>query len=298
MENHISDHSSQSLNRAFIVGIAINTIYVVVEVFAGIYYNSLSLISDAGHNLSDVAALGLAMLAFRLSKIKSNERFTYGYKKSTILVSLINSVILFVAIGGILWESIGRIMRPVNIDGVAVSVVAGIGIVVNTVSAFLFFRDKEHDLNVKGAYLHLLADAAVSFGVVVSGIFITLFSVYWIDVLMSFIIVIVIFYSTWQLFKESLYLTLDGVPHGVDLDFVSAEIMEINGVKSIHHIHVWALSTTQNAFTAHIVVDSSCNLSEQLNIKQKVRKFLEANNIQHATVELETSPTECAQIQC
>lgn len=279
---------NQDVNRAFIIGIIVNMAYVLVEAFAGIYYNSLSLISDAGHNLSDVAALGLAMLAFRLARMKANERFTYGYKKSTILVSLINSVILFVAIGGILWESINRVFNPVVVDGHAISIVAGVGIVVNTVSALLFFRNKEHDLNVKGAYLHLMADAAVSLGVVVSGLFIAFWGIYWLDLVMSLVIVAVIFYSTWNLFKESLSLTMDGVPNGINLSNISSLFLSVNGVKSVYHIHIWALSTTQNAITAQVVVDSTLDLEGQNLIRQKIKELLNKENIQHITLEVTT----------
>lgn len=289
-ENRIKVNS-ESLNRAFIIGIVMNLLYVVVEIAAGIYYNSLSLISDAGHNLSDVAALGLAMLAFRLAKMKANDRFTYGYKKSTILVSLVNSVILFVAIGGILWESINRVFNPVIVDGQAISIVAGVGIVVNTVSALLFFKNKDHDLNVKGAYLHLMADAAVSLGVVISGLFIVFWSIYWLDLVMSLVIVAVIFYSTWQLFKESLYLTIDGVPKEIELIKINDLVSNIDGVKSVHHVHIWALSTTQNALTMHVVIDSGSNLAKQSHIKQIIKDILNANNIQHITVEFEVDYT-------
>lgn len=285
--HHINDNTV-ALNRAFIIGIVINLVYVVVEVAAGIYYNSLSLISDAGHNLSDVAALGLAMLAFRLAKRKANEKFTYGYKKSTILVSLINSVILFVAIGGILWESINRVFNPVVVDGQAISIVAGVGIVVNTVSALLFFKNKEHDLNIKGAYLHLMADAAVSLGVVVSGVFIAFWSIYWLDLAMSLVIVAVIFYSTWNLFKESLSLTMDGVPSGINLSNISSLFLSVDGVKSVYHIHIWALSTTQNAITAQVVVDSILDLEGQNIIRQKIKELLNKENIQHITLEIST----------
>jgi len=276
------------LNRAFIIGIVINLLYVVVEVAAGIYYNSLSLISDAGHNLSDVAALGLAMLAFRLAKRKANDRFTYGYKKSTILVSLINSVILFVAIGGILWESIHRVLNPVVVDGQAISIVAGVGIVVNAVSALLFFRNKEHDLNVKGAYLHLMADAAVSLGVVVSGLFIFFWSIYWLDLVMSLVIVVVIFYSTWNLFKESLSLTMDGVPRGISPSKISLLLLDVSGVNAVQHIHIWALSTTQNAITAQVMVDSSLDLAGQHLIRKKLKEILNREGIQHVTLEVTT----------
>lgn len=288
----------QVLNRAFIIGIVINMLYVVVEVLAGAYYNSLSLISDAGHNLSDVAALGLAMLAFRLAKKKANDRFTYGYKKSTILVSLINSVILFVAIGGILWESIDRIFHPVLVDGKAISIVAGVGIVVNTVSALLFFKNKDHDLNVKGAYLHLMADAAVSLGVVISGVFIAFWNIYWLDLVMSLVIVAVIFYSTWQLFKESLYLTMDGVPKEIDPIKIIDLVSSIDGVMSVHHVHIWALSTSQNALTLHVVINSRFDLAKQLQIKQKIKDLLNNNNIQHITVEFEPDYSNGTSIRC
>ena len=155
-QNHPHTHHAINMNRAFIIGITINALYVIIELSAGFYYSSLSLISDAGHNLSDVAALALALLAFRLAKAKANDNFTYGYRKSTILVSLINSVVLFIAIGGIIWENFSRLHNPVVVQGLPISIVAGIGIVINAVSALLFFRDKESDLNVKGAYLHMM----------------------------------------------------------------------------------------------------------------------------------------------
>jgi len=291
--NHQHTTKITTLNRAFIIGIAINLLYVVIEFGAGIYYNSLSLISDAGHNLTDVASLALALLAFRLAKVKSNDKFTYGYRKSTILVSLINSVFLFVAIGGILWESFSRLHNPVAVDGLPISVVAAIGIIINAVSAFLFFKDKESDLNVKGAYLHLMADAAVSLGVVVSGALIYFFHLYWLDLAMSLVIVLVIFYSTWSLFKDSLSLTLDGVPKGIKLDEVVSEMMEVEGVLDVHHLHVWAMSTTQNAMTAHILISPESGLAEQNRIKNKIKNELGHVNIQHATLEFETEDENC-----
>ncbi len=295
MESHNHQHipNAANLNRAFVIGISINALYVVIELSAGFYYNSLSLISDAGHNLSDVAALALALLAFRLAKVKANDKFTYGYKKSTILVSLINSVVLFIAIGGIIWESFSRFHNPVEIQGIPISVVAGIGIIINTVSAFLFFKDKDNDLNVKGAYMHLMADAAVSLGVVVSGVLISLFHIYWLDMVMSLVIVLVIFYSTWNLFKDSLSLTLDGVPKGIKLDQVVSEIKGVEGVLDVHHLHVWAISTSQNAMTAHIIIHSNTGM-EQLNlIKKKIKHELEHANIHHATLEFETDLENC-----
>lgn len=279
--------------RAFIIGITINLLFVLIEFSAGLHYNSLSLISDAGHNLTDVASLALALLAFRLAKVKSSDKFTYGYRKSTILVSLINSVVLFIVIGGILWETVSRLNNPIAVQGIPISIVAGIGILINTVSALLFFREKDRDLNVKGAYLHLMADAAVSLGVVVSGILIYFFHFYWLDLTMSLVIVVVIFYSTWILFRDSLSLTLDGVPKDIDFRKVILKIMEVEGVIDVHHLHVWAISTSQNAMTAHVIIPQDSGM-EQLNaLKIKIKKELEQVNIHHATIEFETADENC-----
>ena len=293
--NHSHNHAikSSDLKRAFILGIGLNALYVIIELSAGFYYNSLALISDAGHNLSDVAALALALLSFRLTRVKATDKFTYGYRKSTILVSLINSVVLFVAIGGITWESIHRFQHPVEIAGLPVSIVAGIGILINILAAMLFFKEKDHDLNVKGAYIHLVADVAVSFGVVVSGILIVLLHVFWIDIAMSFVIVIVIFYSTWNLFKDSLSLTLDGVPKGVDLAKVVNAIKEVEGVLDIHHLHVWAISTSQNALTAHIILHRNIQMTELRLLKKNIKHKLAHANIHHATLEFENADENC-----
>lgn len=295
MESQHHHHTPQisNLNKAFIIGIAINAFYVVIEFGAGFYYDSLALVSDASHNLTDVASLALALLAFRLAKVKSNDKFTYGYRKSTILVSLINSVVLFVAIGGILWESFSRLHNPVVVEGLPISIVAGIGIVINAISAFPFFKDKESDLNVKGAYLYLMADAAVSLGVVISGVLIFFFQLYWLDLVMSLVIVLVIFYSTWNLFKDSLSLTLDGVPKGININEVVSEIKEVEGVLDVHHLHVWAISTSQNAMTAHILIPPNTGTVQQNLFKNKIKHKLEHVNIHHATLEFETEDENC-----
>ena len=296
MEHHHHHHEAPplpSLNRAFVIGITLNLLYVIIEFGAGFLYNSLSLISDAGHNLSDVAALALSLLAFRLVKVKANDKFTYGYRKSTILVSLVNSVVLFVVIGGIISESIARLHHTVVVQGMPVSVVAAIGIVINAVSALLFFRNKEHDLNVKGAYLHLMSDAVVSLGVVISGVLMAIFHVYWLDMVMSLIIVVVIFYSTWNLFRDSLSLTLDGVPKGVDMKSVIETIKNVDGVKDVHHVHVWAMSTTQNALTAHVVIFCNTTLEQQAALKHVIKEKLESVHVHHATLEFETQEEKC-----
>lgn len=301
MEEHHHHHHHEitpmtQLNRAFIIGIVLNLLYVIIEFAAGIYYDSLSLISDAGHNLSDVAALALSLLAFRLVKVKANEKFTYGYRKSTILVSLVNSVVLFVVIGGIISESISRLHHPVVIQGMPVSIIAAIGIVINLVSALLFFTKRKNDLNIKGAYLHLMSDAVVSLGVVVSGILMAIFHVYWLDMVMSLIIVVVIFYSTWNLFRDSLSLSLDGVPKGIDLHSVIDAIKNVDGVKDVHHVHVWAMSTTQNALTAHVVIFCGTSLEQQAQLKHQIKERLESVHIDHATLEFETQEEKCTDL--
>jgi len=293
---HIHKPKVSTLNKAFIIGIAINAVYVVIEFSSGVYYDSMALISDAGHNLTDVASLALAMLAFRLAKVKANDKFTYGYRKSTILVSLINSIVLFVVIGGILWESFSRLSHPLEIQGLPISVVAGIGILINVISALMFFKEKDTDLNVKAAYLHLMADAAVSLGVVVSGVFIYFYQLYWLDLVMSFVIVIVIFYSTWGLFKDSLFLTLDAVPKGINFNELVLGIKEVGGVIDIHHLHVWAISTSQTAMTAHVIIHINTGMNEINTIKKNIKHKLEHFNIQHATLEFETEDENCKEI--
>jgi len=278
------------LNRAFIWGIVLNLAFVVIEFAAGFVTGSLALVSDAGHNLSDVASLALSLVAFRLAKVKSSQQYTYGYRKSTILVSLFNALILLVAVGAIGWEAVRRFTHPEPVPGGMMAVVAGIGIVVNAASAFLFMRDKEKDLNVKGAYLHLLADAMVSLGTVVAGIIIIYTGWYWVDPVVSLVIMIVIVYSTWGLLKSSLRLSLDGVPQGIELEEVKKIALKIPGVKDIYHIHIWAMSTTENALTAQLVVASQLNMEQVDGLKRTLCHELEHLGIQHITLETSVSP--------
>ena len=269
MESHHHEHTHRitSLNKAFIIGIVLNLSLVIVEFGVGFYYNSLGLLSDAGHNLGDVASLILAMLAFRLEKIHSNSRYTYGYKKSTILVSLLNAVILLVAVGIIIAESIDKLFYPVAVDGSAIAWTAGVGVVINALTAWLFMKDKDKDLNVKGAYLHMAADALVSIGVVASGIIIMYTGWSIVDPIIGLGIAVVIVISTWGLLRDSLRLSLDGVPVGIDINEIRQIILDQPGVESCHHLHIWALSTTETALTAHIVID---NMERMEEIKIKV----------------------------
>lgn len=283
--HHDHHHEITSLNKAFIIGISLNLAFVVAEFLAGFWYNSLGLLSDAGHNLGDVASLVLAMLAFRLAKVHPTSSYTYGYKKSTVLVSLMNAVILLVAVGIIIAESITKLIHPQPVEGDAIAWVAGIGVVINAVTAWLFMKDKDKDLNVKGAYLHMAADALVSIGVVVSGIVIAYTGWYIIDPIIGLGIAIAIIVSTWGLLRDSLRLSLDGVPAGTDIVKVEEVIHAVKGVKGVHHLHIWAISTTETALTAHISIE---DVSEMERIKQEIKHELQHAGVQHATLEFET----------
>lgn len=291
---HSHQHShtinAESLNKAFIIGIVFNLAFVVIEFAAGFWFDSLALLSDAGHNLSDVVSLVLALLAFRLAKVKANERYTYGYKKSTILVSLLNAVILLVAVGAIVIESIHKLSNPAVVPGGAIAWVAGVGVLINAFTAFLFMKDKEKDLNVKGAYLHMAADALVSVGVLVAGIVISRTDWYIIDPIIGLIVAVVILISTWNLLHDSLRLTLDGVPTSIDSQKVVEAIRALPGVDDVHHIHIWAISTTENALTAHIVLKQPEGMQE---VKHLIRHRLEDFGIGHATLEFEVPGEHC-----
>ncbi len=290
--SHQQSHTinAELLNKAFIIGIVLNLAFVIIEFAAGFWFDSLALLSDAGHNLSDVVSLVLALLAFRLAKVKANERYTYGYKKSTILVSLLNAVILLVAVGAIIIESIHKLSNPAVVPGGAIAWVAGVGVLINAFTAFLFMKDKEKDLNVKGAYLHMAADALVSVGVLVAGIVISRTGWYIIDPIIGLIVAVVILVSTWNLLHDSLRLTLDGVPSSIDSKKVVEAIHAIPGVDDVHHIHIWAISTTENALTAHIVLKEPEDMQE---VKHLIRHRLEDFGIGHATLEFEIPGEHC-----
>lgn len=288
---HTHDAAAASLNRAFVTGIALNVAFVVVEFAVGFWVGSVGLLSDAGHNLSDVAGLLLALLAFRLSQVPPSRRYTYGYKKSTVLISLLNSMILLVAVGVIAAESVRRLIRPVEITGDAVAWTAGVGILVNGITAWLFVREKGRDLNVRGAYLHMVADALVSVGVLISGLVIAWTGWRLVDPLVGLVVAAVIVASVWKLLRESLRLSLDGVPSGLSVAELERIMNADPGVVSAHHIHVWALSTTENALTAHVLLR---NVGEIDAVKHRLRALLAEAGISHATLEFEASAAECA----
>ncbi|MBE0674505.1 MAG: cation transporter [Bacteroidales bacterium] len=293
-----NDGVNSRINRAFIFGIGLNLAFTLVEFAAGIHYDSLALLSDAAHNLSDVGSLLISLAAYRLSRVAPTKRFTFGLGKTTILASLVNAVILLIVTGGIISEAIQRFSEPRSTEGMVIVVVAGIGIVINTLSAALFFRDKSSDLNMKGAYLHLAIDAVVSLGVVISGL--VIFYTGWlvIDPMISMVIAAVIIVSTWSLFRESLRLTTDAVPEGINHDEVLKSISSVKGVKDVHHVHIWAISTTMNSLTAHIVTSNEITREDMVGIKEEIRKRLRTLNIDHATLETEPSAPECHNQGC
>jgi cobalt-zinc-cadmium efflux system protein len=287
-----------NVNSAFIIGILLNLAYVIVQIIIGFRINSLSLLSDAGHNFLDVGALALSLLAFRLTKVKATEKYTYGYKKSSILVSLLNAIILLISIGAIAYEAINRFKNPQIQEGFTISIVAAIGIFVNVISAFMFFRDKEKDMNIKFAFIHLITDALVSLALVIGGIVIYYTHLYWIDAVLSLIVCAVVIVSTWSLLKDSFHLSLDGVPGNVDFNKVKEITKNIHGVLDFHHIHIWAISTTENALTGHLIVSKDFSSEQIRKIKHDIKDALEHLNIGHCTLEIESEDDKCEEETC
>lgn len=292
-EHHHHAVEPQRANTAFVIGITLNALFVIVEAIAGFYIHSLSLLSDAGHNLADVVALSLSLLAYRLMKMRSNENYTYGYRKSSIIVALFNAMVLMVSIGAIAFEAIHRLSNPEPLPGTTIAWVAGIGIIVNGATALLFLRDKKKDLNIKSAYLHMFSDALISLTLVVGGIIIKFTNWFWIDPALSILVALTILFGTWNLLKESLRLSLDGVPTNLNLKEVKNVAATIKGIQEIHHIHLWAMSTTENALTAHIVIDANASMDKVEKIKYDFKHSLEHMNIQHVTLEIESSDKNC-----
>jgi len=293
MHNHDHGHNhSHSVDlehvnkRAFVAGICLNLAFVLAEVIAGIWYNSMALLTDAGHNASDVASLVLSLAAFWMARKGSSAKYTYGYKKTTVLAALANAVILLIAIGVLGYESVTRLFHPEIIKGDVIAWIAGLGIIVNSLSAWLFYKGKEKDLNVKSAYLHLLADALVSLGVVVAGLVMTYTNWYWLDPAIGLVIMIVILVSTWGLLRDSFRMTIDAVPPGIELPEVKKIILRVKHVKRVEHVHVWPLSTTENALTAHVEVDDQLNFEDKLKVIADIRHTLLHHNVHHSTIEL------------
>jgi cobalt-zinc-cadmium efflux system protein len=292
MRGHSHAHSSvPDYGRAFAIGIALNLGFVIVETVYGFIAGSMALIADAGHNLSDVLGLVVAWAGARMARTSPSRHFTYGLKKASILAALINALLLLVAIGAIAAEAVRRLFNPATTEGATVMAVAAVGIIINGATALLFAGGRRHDINIRGAFLHMSADAAVSAAVVVAGFLILTTGQQWIDPVMSLAIAGVIFWSSIGLLKESVWMSLAGVPAGIDVDEVEAELGSLGGVTAVHDLHVWPLSTTETALTAHLVapeVESDQLLGSARDLLR--RRF----HIAHSTIQVERqSPGDC-----
>ena len=283
------------MNGIFVFCIALNLLFVGVEALVGLTQNSLSLLSDAGHNLSDVFSLVLVLIAFHLAKVHSGAHYTYGLKKSTVLISLVNAVLLLVAIGGIVIESIHKFSEPADVNGMAVTWTAGVGILINGLTVVLLMRGQKSDINVRGAFLHMVADTLVSVGVVISGIIITWTGWNVVDPIVSLIIAFIILLSTWSLLSSSLRLIVDGTPEGIEPDEIQQLLANEEHVNEVHHLHIWAISTTDNALTAHVVIDA---LEQMEKVKGRLKHLLKENGIGHSTLEFETPGSGCHEHCC
>lgn len=283
---HNHDHKIENYNKYIIIGIILNLLFVVIEIFYGIISDSMALVADAGHNFSDVLSLVLALTASLMIKARASEKYTYGFKKGSILIAALNSLLLIAALGGITWEAIHRLYNNAEVNSTNVIIVAAIGIVINGVTAALFIRGKDKDLNIKSAFLHMLTDTLISAGVVVSGILMLLFGIYWIDPVISLGIVVVIFIGTWKLFKETIRLSIDAVPHKININEVRDYLAGLNGILNVHDLHIWSLSTSEIALTAHLTTEN-ITLDDSFNTKLK-DMLHDKFGIEHITIQLET----------
>ena len=292
--DHDHRHTPATFNRAFAVGIALNAAFVAIEAFYGWKVDSLALLADAGHNLSDVIGLVLAWGGALAGRLRPDARHTYGWKRASILAAFINAMLLLVAMGSLAWEAVHRLQSPQAIEGVTIMVVAGIGIVVNTATALLFMRGRDDDLNIRGAFLHMAADALVSAGVVVAGGLALGFGWTWLDPVVSLLIAAIIVFGTWGLFKQSLHLLFDGVPDGVDLRQVQALLESLTGVDRVHDLHVWAMGTAEIAMTAHLVMPGG--QADDAFLQDATRRLHERFDIDHVTLQVVRVPftTPCA----
>lgn len=282
-------HAPADFGRAFLIGIILNTGFVIVEAAYGWISGSMALIADAGHNLSDVLALILAWGASVAAKKAPTDRFTYGYKSSTILAALANAGLLLVAIGAILFETLHRMAQPADVQGETMAIVAGIGILINAGTAALFLRG-QHDINIRGAFLHMAADALVSLGVVIAGLAILWTGETWIDPAVSLLIVLVIAWGTWGLLKDSVAMSLLAVPKGISEKAVRDYLAGLPGVDAVHDLHIWPMSTTETALTAHLVMPQGHPGDAFLS---EISHELEHHHIGHATIQIERTP-HCA----
>lgn len=296
--HHNHSHEPPNYNRAFVIGIVLNVGFVIIEAVFGILNNSLALLADAGHNLSDVLGLLLAWGATWLVRRRPTQRYTYGLRRSSILAALLNASFLLIAMGAIATEAIQRLMNPVAVSGGTVISIALVGIVINGITALMFMSGRERDLNIKGAFLHMAADALVSAGVVLAGIAIVTTGWLWFDPVISLIIVVVIGVGTWNLLRDSVNLALDAVPPGIELQAVETYLSELPGVVAVHDLHIWAMSTTETALTTHLVMLTG-NPGDAF-LSRISMELHDKFGIEHTTIQVETGNflLPCSQQSC
>jgi cobalt-zinc-cadmium efflux system protein len=281
-------HGPAEFSRAFAIGIALNTGFVAVEAFYGWKFGSLALLADAGHNLSDVAGLVLAWGGALAGRLEPNPRHTYGWKRASILAAFANALLLLLAMGSLAWEAIGRLSQPSPIQGSAIMGVAAVGIAINSATALLFMKGRAHDLNIRGAFLHMAVDALVSAGVVVAGALALWKGWNWIDPVVSLVIVIVILVGTWSLLRHSLHMLFDGVPFEIDPVAVQQYLESLPGVRQVHDLHIWAMGTSQIALTAHLVMPAGH--PDDVFLHEATQNLHDRYAIEHVTLQVVREP--------
>ena len=286
--DHGHSHAPADFNSAFAIGIALNIGFVAIEAWYGWKVNSLALLADAGHNLSDVAGLVLAWGGALAGRLRPTARHTYGWQRASILAAFFNALLLLVAMGSLAWEALGRLQTPEATQGWTIIAVAGVGIVINTATALLFMRGRKGDLNIRGAFLHMAGDALVSLGVVMGGALYLWQGWAWIDPVMSLAIAVVIVAGTWSLFKQSLHMLFDGVPEQLDLARVRKLLVQLPGVEDVHDLHVWAMGTSQIALTAHVVLNAQGADSDAV-LQDAEHELHEHFEIRHVTLQVESA---------
>jgi cobalt-zinc-cadmium efflux system protein len=279
-------HLTPNYSQAFIIGFVLNVGFVIVEFGFGFFSNSVSLIADAAHNLSDVLGLVISWVAILVSRRQPSSRYTYGWRKSSILATFLNAIFLLVTTGGIVWEAIQRLLQPSSkVEGGVIIAVAAIGIVINTVTALLFASGRKGDMNIRAVFLHMAADALVSLGVVLAGIAIIFTKWFWLDPVFSLVISALIIFSTWELLKDSFNLAIDAVPDGIDELAVRTYLSELEGVTGVHDLHIWNMSTVETALTVHLVIPAGHSDEFLVQIGKELHQHFD---IDHSTLQIET----------